>query len=212
MVVTNYFNPLPQAPGPNQDPCGFETLLPTLLIAGQNRSSGDIALAFALDHQAFVQAQRDVQGALHARVDFILNALGGAMADAARGAVKVTIVPITDFVGHDMCQPGDRSWIFGPEYHAHLKVNFGPFFSRSFSIDQAPIPFACPHPDPDPSFEIHLTPTPNPIPLGFFVKQGRQSGELGYEIFSNCLPHPTFNGQAALASHVTKQLPPGVSS
>jgi hypothetical protein len=111
-----------------------------------------------------------------------------------------------DFTGHDMCQPGSVPWVFGPELHASLEVDCGPFACHTFTLDVGPIPYRAPVVQPD----LETTASCY-FPFGPFVKRGagtlcnapasgRQLGALSYSFSTNALPHPTADGQAAIAN------------
>jgi hypothetical protein len=117
----------------------------------------------------------------------ILAKLNAAIAKAATAA-GTHIVNI-NFSGHDFCRTltGGTvadTWVYGPTLHGFVQ---GGTESRNIDLD---LPGVCPSPHPGDSHEYN------------FAANGKWdhiSWSYDFTATVNCLPHPTSDGQTAIA-------------
>jgi hypothetical protein len=123
----------------------------------------------------------------------VLNQLNGAINTASSGLA--TVVNTNDFAGHDICAHGSE-WVFAPTFAVDMSLKVGSVGkSAHLSIGGDEV---CPDPvsPVDKNFEIS--------------KQFKNtflhiSGSLDIAGGLNCLPHPTVDGQTAIANDFLNQ-------
>ena len=182
ILVMNYYNPFPQPPSSTDDPCLLDKALTLLYAHSQGNSWKSIVAAYFLDHSAFLDEARSIQGQVYNDAQNVIGQLNAAIDAAAAGIA--TVVSTSDFTGHDMCAQSGQ-YVFSPTLT--LDVSFlGQTFHSSLGGE------ACP--DPAASNALSKKATAN-FP----------GGNLKIVISANCIPHPTPEGQAAIANDFNQQ-------
>lgn len=190
--VMDYYNPFPAAPAAKQSACLFSDVA---ALTYDNARMGwlDTVKRFILHHGQFSSDARTVQGLLYKDSQTILNQLNGAINTASSGLA--TVVNTNDFAGHDICARGSE-WVFSPTFAVDISLKVGSVGkSAHLSIGGDEV---CPDPV-------------SPVDKNFKIsKQFKNtflhiSGSLDIAGGLNCLPHPTVDGQTAIANDFLNQ-------
>jgi lysophospholipase L1-like esterase len=179
ILVMNYYNPLPQPPSSTGSPCVLDQVQTWLYEHSLGSSWTGIADEYVLDHSAFINEARYVQTQDYKDAQNIIGQLNGTIDTAAAGLA--TVIDTSDFTGHDMCAKTGQ-WIFAP--NASFKLSF-----KGLTYHKALGGEVC----PDPVGE-------NPL-----VSKSLLGGTLKINVNLNCTPHPTPEGQAAIANDFYQQ-------
>jgi hypothetical protein len=131
-----------------------------------------------LDHSAFMDEARYVQTQDYNDAQNVIGQLNNTIDTAAAGLA--TVIDTSDFTGHDMCAKTGQ-WIFAPRAKFTLS-SLGVTYHKTLGGE------VCPDPVGEKSFDKSL--------LG---------GTLKIKLILNCTPHPTPEGQAALANDFYQQ-------
>lgn len=190
--VMDYYNPFPSAPAARQSACLFSDVA---ALTYDNARMGwlDTVKRFILHHGQFSSDARTVQGLLYQDAQSVLNQLNGAINTASSGLA--TVVNTNDFAGHDICAHGSE-WVFAPTFAVDMSLKVGPVGkSAHLSIGGDEV---CPDPV-------------SPVDKNFKISKEfkntflRISGSIDIAGGLNCLPHPTLDGQTAIANDFLNQ-------
>lgn len=174
---TDYYNPLPPGPTGRQTACGIFNAYADYQLY---QNGGLSTVVFGRGASAAIA--KEEQSSAYSFANFIVSQLDSTIASAAKGFSNVHIVPVS-FQGHDLCA-GAQAWAFGPSAHLHTNIGV------NFDLD---MPYACPNP---PATDPKIPP-----------QSGTKFGVTwSFVAANNCLPHPTFAGQQALADAVAARL------
>ena len=184
--VMDYYNPFPPPPVKGQNACGYYNVIsfvrdfPRLAAAWE---IGQVTHSMALFNQILARDARAAQTAVYNDVQTVLTRLNATINSAAAG--QATTVSTANFAGHDICAP-DNEWVFAPGASVLLSLPH----AKPIVLLQWPnhngVSDVCPDPGPDEwNFDKSLE---------FF------GVTASVAIGGNCFPHPTAEGQAAIAS------------
>ena len=190
--VMDYYNPFPSAPAAKQSACLFSDAA-TLFYEHARVGWLNTVKTFILHHGQFNSDARTVQGLLYKDAQTVLNQLNAAINTTSSGVAKV--VNTNDFAGHDICAHGSE-WAFSPTFAIDMSLKVGPAGgSAHLSIGGDEV---CPDPV-------------SPIDKNFKISEQFKntflhiSGSLTIAGGLNCLPHPTVEGQTAIAGDFLNQ-------
>jgi hypothetical protein len=194
--VMDYYNPLPPPPAVGHAACG---LFDPLALLAELLHEGPLATAeryllhpgtFARDVSAFQkQAYDDAQT--------ILSKLNGAI-NATATAAGASLVSTGDFAGHDLCA-GSNAWVFAPTATEDIALRLGPVSLTSHhSVGGDEV---CPDPIPSAS-ELNIS-----VNRQFSIPALHLFASVVIGVGTNCVPHPTQTGQAAIAADFQNQAP-----
>jgi hypothetical protein len=199
VLLTNYYNPMPLPVTSSNAVCSLTgpVALAIVLQASIPLSDKLAVLSAAIPgtphHQDFLNGEVLIQNALYTRGATAVGALNSSINNAARSAKnKVTPVPL-NFSGHDMCQNGTTTWVFGPNLHVSVTWTPALLPSQTVSLGFGPFPSVCPYIDTNLDMTHDKT-----IPFGPIT--GRSLGIWHDLLSTNCMPHPTAAGQQAIAN------------
>ncbi len=173
---TEYYNPMPPAPTGNQSACVIFQAYADYQLF-QNGGAATVILNPGTARQIAAEDQSSA----YTFGAYVIGKLNTTIANAAKGFSNVHVVHV-NFSGHDLCA-GSNSWVFGPSAHLHT--------NRGVNYDND-MPYACPHP---PATDPKINASGNTYGVRWTFSGG-----------GNCLPHPTYSGQQALADLVSAQM------
>lgn len=192
ILITEYYNPVPEPPTEpdGSDVCSvFEPVAllrqPDLVLEPLRLQSGAGA----------------TQADAHSVVSEVLGQMNGVIRRVA-GSSGVETVPLS-FDGHDFClketggDPED-SWVFGPSVQVTVRLQVPPAPTTTTNWDVT-LPGACP------DNSLDTGPYPLPAPLQVPVAPGSDF-TMDATFLPNCAPHPTGEGQEAIAEAVLEAL------
>jgi lysophospholipase L1-like esterase len=181
VLAMHYYNPLPQPPSPTQSPCLLDQVAAFQYDHSQGQSWKSIVSKYVLHHGKFVDDARFVQTQVYNDAENVLGQLNNTIDTTVGGSA--TVIDTSDFTGHDMCAKTGR-YVFAPD--VTLQISFlGKTYHKAFGGE------VCPDP-------VNETPL-----LSKTVKF--TGGSLKFAVNTNCTPHPTPAGQAAIASDFLQQ-------
>ena len=185
--VMDYYNPFPQPPTPTGSPCLLDKIeaIP-YEHTDLHESWATIFRNYILHRSKYVKDARTVQMMMYNGAQTVLGKLNAAVNAAAGGIAKV--VDTSDFTGHGICGSGSQ-WVFYPTVAARFSVTI-PLLHKTVNLSFGGQ--ICP--DPVPANEWNAKETVNTQ----YVK-----GTLATGV--NCFPHPTTEGQQAIANDFYQQ-------
>jgi lysophospholipase L1-like esterase len=192
IVLTEYYHPLP---GPPTEADGSDVC--TLFEPVALLQRPDLALEpFALQSGA---------GASQAQANAIMGDILARLNEVIRSVAQEAGVPTVplDFGGHDMCRSqtggsAEDTWVYGPSIQTQVTLQVPPAPTTTTHWDVT-LPTACPDPSVDPG------PFSPPAPLQVPVGPGSEF-TMDTVFLPNCAPHPTVDGQEAIARAVLEAL------
>ena len=202
VLVTQQYNPFPPQVTSYGQTCGLYTALVggATVEAILNANIVDKISLFNTFLGSIVlnQFQQEVvaaQNAVNRTLGGYLNQVNAIIGrDAA--AYGDRLVPLNNFVGHDMCAAARNAsqWVFGLHIHIIATPTFGSGIDFTYP---GPI---CPSPDSFVDPNQSLTNGPQ-------VQAIDDIGVVGIEADDNCMLHPTVTGQQQIANAVLASLP-----
>ena len=194
LALVQYYNPFPSPVSSFDQSCPLYEALPSagafVQLINQYGFLGGVnaALGLLTSPVAFQNTVVQDQGLVFAYVQDVLDDLNAIIAQTS-GKYHTLLVSPIDFVGHDFCasELGKTPYVFGPD------------ISASGSLGSLGVSYSTPGPRCSPNF-ADLDPPPQ-------NRSGSASsplGQLAVNVHSsaNCLPHPTSDGQQAIAKDV----------
>ena len=180
--VMNYYNPFPAPPSESDSPCFLDQALTLFYAHSQGNGWPSVAGAFFLHHKEFLDEARSIQGLVYDEAQNVIGQLNDTIDTAATGLA--TVIDTSDFAGHDMCSHSSQ-WVFSPTLKIHL--SFLAFhWNRSLGGEDCPAATAA-----------NLLAERKDISFS--------GGNLKLVASTNCTPHPTQDGQAAVANDFVRQ-------
>lgn len=190
LVFTSYYNPMPAPAGDDADPCPIFEPLAAL------RSPLTLA-----SERALREAARTLQANVYAQFRSGVTQLNETIARAALRA-DATIATV-DFAGHDLCRSqtgtGEATWVYGPDYDVRFRVKGAAALLAGGKTWQGTLPSRCPAPTPGEPPEFATGEVERRIGVIEVVYSAR--------VNVNCMPHPTAEGQQAIARAVVAAVP-----
>ena len=180
--VMNYYNPFPAPPSESDSPCFLDQVLTLFYAHSQGNGWPSVAAAYFLHHKEFLDEARSIQGLVYDEAQTVIGQLNDTIDTAATGLARV--IDTSDFAGHDMCAHTSQ-WVFSPTLKIHLSF-LGFHWNRSLGGEDCPDATA-----------VNLLAEKKDIS---FV-----GGNLKLAASANCTPHPTQDGQAAIANDFFQQ-------
>ena len=187
IFVMRYYNPLPGIPDTAREICPASRALAAIQ---KKNAQGYIQALISGTIGSYDNTAADVQRDLYLKATNIVSRLNRTIRTAATAAGARTVSPY--FAGHDFCRTltgGSVSdaWVYGPSLHGSVS-GFGVINTRiPFDFD---LPSACPAPHAGDSLAY------------YYSAAGSWFGESWTYDFTgkiNCMPHPTIDGQRAIA-------------
>lgn len=193
ILLTAYYNPMPVPAGAGGEPCPIYEPL-AAVRSPLSLVSDRVLRGAALELQAGVYAK------FREGVTALNEAIGRA---AVRAGAAVAAV---DFSGHDLCvskaSPPDVAWVYGPDYDVRFRVQGAAALLADGKTWQGTLPSRCPQP------------TPGEPPEFSTGERERRVGVItvrySARVNVNCMPHPTAEGQQAIAEAIMAALPDGL--
>lgn len=179
IFVTAYYQPMPRPVRPGQVSCRLFSLPALAAYANASAHTGRLAkvVGFSLYGRELPKWDARFQGRFYKVASFLEGRLNRTIVAGVRDAgVDSTVVSLTAFTGHSMCADnGAESWVFAVDWYGSV-----------VGVTLPSLGPVCPYPFTGPgSAEKQKT-----FSLG---KWG------GFTISSNCVAHPTVQGQMAIA-------------
>jgi lysophospholipase L1-like esterase len=192
-----YYNPLPLAPSSTSQICPASRV-----IAGIDKKSnlGYIQSLYLGATGQFDADAATVQGNLFVTAQQIINKLNSTIKNAATAAGVTTVAQ--DFTGHDFCQTltGGSvadTWVYGPTFHGFFEA-FSVVTDKKFPFD-IDAPSACPAPHTGDATQYYTSGTGGWDGVAY---------TYAFTFTINCLPHPTIDGQRAIAAAFKTKITP----
>ena len=192
IMLTSYYNPMPAPAAEGEDPCPiYEPLAaldsPLSLVSDASLRRAALALQ-ATVHERF----RDGVSALNEVIRRVASRAGASVATL-------------DFAGHDLCRSqtgdGEATWVYGPDYDVRFRVT-GAAILGGGKQWTGTLPSRCPSPTPA---------EPEPFSTGEVTRRiGVVEVVYSARVTINCMPHPTQDGQQAIADAVVDAVPPRI--
>jgi len=187
IYMMRYYNPVPGVPSTGRDICPASRALAAIQ---KKNAQGYIQALITGAIGSYDNTAAEVQSDLYLKAVKIVSKLNLTIETAATAAGAKTVS--LDFAGHDFCRTltgGSVSdtWVYGPSLHGSVS-GFGVINKRiPFDFD---LPGTCPAPHREDSLAYYYSGT------------GHWDGESWAYDFTgkiNCMPHPTIDGQRAIA-------------
>jgi lysophospholipase L1-like esterase len=192
--VMDYFNPFAPPPAAGHDACAINQVA-TLVSELAQHGALWVAERYLLHHGSFAGDARTFQARVYQDAQAVIGKLNAAIDSSAAGLAKV--ISTDDFAGHDMCAHGTE-WVFSPTAAVDLTLQLGSFVNQSVHLS-AGGDEVCPDPVPS-SSERNFR---------FYQQLDLRSlhvfASVGISVGTNCVPHPTQAGQAAIAADFQNQ-------
>jgi lysophospholipase L1-like esterase len=189
-----YYNPLPGPPASGADICPLSRVV---ALYGKNNPQGYVQAVLEGTIGTYDSTAANVQTNLYNTAQNVVTKLNNTIQVAAASA-GVNTVPLS-FGGHDFCRVStggtvSDTWVYGPSIHGAVS-GYG-FLNETIPFD-LDYPAICPAPDAGDST------------IYYYSGTGDWHGEAWTYAFTgkvNCLPHPTIDGQRAIADAFEQQI------
>jgi len=192
IYAMKYYNPLPSFPATDEEICPAYRVL--AVIYKENSIVKAVLKSNTYDTQV-----ADLQGDIYDKAFTVIQKLNKTIGDAALAEGVTTV--LADFRTHDLCRTltgaaTSDQWVYGPSFHGYVK-GFGVFdLTKAFDYD---LPDVCPAPHEDDS---------NPYILRKNGSWDHETWEYSFTAKVNCMPHPTLDGQKAIAEAFRHKISP----
>ncbi|HVL91255.1 MAG TPA: GDSL-type esterase/lipase family protein [Actinomycetota bacterium] len=189
IVLTSYYNPMPAPVRDGEEACPIYEPLAAL--------KSPVTL---VSERALRAATADLQAQVHVRFREGVTRLNESIARAA--IAGDAIVAPADFTGHDLCRSetgGGQAWVYGPDYDIRFRLKGAASLLGARKTWRGTLPSRCPSPSPAEPPEHSTGEVERRVGVGTVIYSAR--------VNVNCMPHPTAEGQQALAAAVLAALP-----
>jgi lysophospholipase L1-like esterase len=196
ILVMDYYDPFPAPVSASASPCPLNQLLTFPYEHAKGESWWQIAYNYFRDRNAFTSDARTVQAGVYNDTQTVLNQLNDTINAVVAGITNASVVSTADFAGHGICASGTEL-AFSPTGSVKLSVRVGSL-RRDIHI-YAGGDEVCPDPVRSKEWNVRFT-------REFSIdKPVHISGSIQLAAGANCLPHPTLEGQTALANDFSNQ-------